>query len=123
MKKIILYAVFSTFLLFETGCKDAINDAIDCILESAFLKIEADIDGNNPKLVHFEFINNDTEGGFTLNQNINWDFGDGNTATSTNNKIDHTFSDIDDYTVTAAYTLHRGSASCNSTKEKIVTIN
>lgn len=122
MKKIIFCAVFSTFLLFESGCKEAIEDTIDCILESAFLKIEADIDGNNPKLVHFEFINNDTEGSFTLNQNINWDFGDGTTATSTNNLVDHTFNSAGDYTVTASYTLHRGSANCSSTKEKTVTI-
>lgn len=123
MKKVIFCAIFSTFLLFETGCKEAIDDAIDCILESAFLKIQAETDGSNPKLVHFEFINNDTEGGFTLNQNINWDFGDGNTTTSTDHKVDHTFNSAGDYTVTASYTLHRGSASCNSTKEKTVTIN
>lgn len=123
MKKIIFCAVFSTFLLFETGCKDVIDDAIDCILESAFLKIQADVDGSNPKLVHFEFINNDTEGSFVLNQNINWDFGDGSTATSTNNKVDHTFNSTGDFTVVATYTLQRGSASCTGTKEKTVTIN
>jgi hypothetical protein len=123
MKRIIPLLLMLPFLLIEPGCKKAIEDAIDCTLESALLSIHADIDGDNLKLVHFEFKNNDTDGKFTLDPEINWDFGDGNTATSTNHKVDHTYADTGDYTVKANYTLRRGDASCSGPKEKTVTIN
>ncbi len=123
MKRIIPIILFMSFLFIEPGCKQAIEDAIDCTIESAFLIIHADVDATNSKLFHFEFINNDTEGSFTLDQEINWDFGDGNTGISTNNKIDHIYADTGYYKAVANYTLRRGDASCNGPKDKDINVH
>ena len=123
MKYLIAIILSATFLLSETGCKKAIDDAVDCTVESIFLSVKTEIDANNPKLVHFEFINNDTEGDFTLDPEIKWDFGDGETGTSNNNKIDHTYSAGGNYSVKADYTLHKGKSSCSSYKEASVNIH
>jgi len=76
MKYLIPVFLFASFLFIETGCKKAIDDAIDCGVESILLSIDAQIDSVNVKLVHFEFINNNTTGDFTLDQQIEWNFGD-----------------------------------------------
>lgn len=123
MKRIIPIILFALFLFIEPGCKKAIDDAIDCVIESVLLSVNAEIDGSNVKLVHFEFINNDTNGSFTLDKEIKWDFGDGNTVTSATLKVDHIYSLAGDYTITATYTLRRGTASCTGPKEKNITIN
>ncbi len=122
MKYLIPVFLFVSFLFIETGCKKVIDDAIDCSLESILLSIDARVDTSNTKLVHFEFINDNTTGDFTLDQQIDWNFGDGETATSTNNKVDHTYTYATDFPVTANYTLHKGSASCTGQKEKTVTV-
>jgi len=122
MKRIILVILFISFLLLGSGCKSVVDDVIDCSIESAFLSIHADIDENNPKLVHFEFVNTDADGGFVLDSDINWDFGDGVTATSTNHKTDHVYTNSGDFKVIATYVLRRGDASCNGPKDKTVTI-
>ena len=123
MKRIIPIILFISFLVFQPGCKSVIDDVIDCSIESAFLSIHAEINTVNPKLVNFEFVNNDKEGGFILDSDIQWDFGDGHTTTSTNHKTDHIYADSGDYKVIAKYVLRRGDASCNGPKEKTITIN
>lgn len=127
MKYIISIVLFSTFLFVQPGCKNAIddivNDIIDCSVESAYLSIHANADTTNSKLVNFEFVNNDTEEKFTLDSDVNWDFGDGVAITSNNHKTEHIYAEAGDYKVTAAYTLRRESATCTSTKEKNITVN
>ncbi len=123
MKKFIPVILIVSFLFVESGCKKAIDDALDCSLESILLSVDAQIDSTNQKLVHFEFINNDTEGKFTLDSEIKWDFGDGKTETSTNHKIDHTYAGPGDYDVKATYTLRKGKDSCTGPKEIPVSIH
>lgn len=122
MKIIISVILFTSFLFIQPGCKDVVDDVIDCTIESLSLSIHDNVDANNSKLVHFEFVNNDTDGSFTQDPNVNWDFGDGNTGTSADNKIDHTYTAAGDYKVVATYTLHKGNASCTGPKDKTVTI-
>lgn len=122
MKQIIPAILLASILFIESGCKKVVEDIIDCTIESALLSIHDEVDGTNPKLVHFEFINNDTGGDFTLDSTINWDFGDGNTTSSTGLKTDHIYSNKGNYKVTASYTLRRGSATCTGYKEDDVTI-
>lgn len=122
MKHILPIVLFVSFLFWESGCKDVVEDVIDCSLESARLSINDEIDENNPKLVHFEFVNKDVDGSFTLDNEVKWDFGDGHTTTSTTLKIDHTYTQANTFAVKATYTLRRGSASCTGPKEKSVTI-
>ena len=123
MKHIIFLILISLILLNVQGCKKTVEDVIDCVAESYLLSISDEVDANNPKLFHFEFVNNDTDGRFTQDSQVNWDFGDGSTATSSNNKIDHTYADIGNYTVKASYTLRNGSASCSGSKEKSISVN
>ena len=122
MKYLIPAFLIMSFLFVETGCKKIIEDAIDCAAESILLSIDARIDTSNAKLVHFEFINDNTSGDLTLDKQIEWNFGDGKTATSTNNKVDHTYTYAADFPVTANYTLRKGSSSCTGQKEKTVTV-
>ncbi len=127
MKRIIPIILFISFLFFEPGCKNVVdeivNDILDCSIESAYLSIHVDSDTTNSKLVYFEFVNNDTEERFTLDLEVNWDFGDGVAITSNNHKTEHAYTEAGDYEVTAAYTLRKGSATCTGTKEKDITVN
>lgn len=122
MKYIIPAVLLSIIIYIQPGCKSTVSDIIDCSIESAFLSIHDNIDTTNSKLVHFEFVNSDTDGGFTLDSDINWDFGDGVTFTSTNHKTEHVYAESGDYKVKATYTLRRGDASCSGPKEKNITI-
>jgi len=123
MKYFISVALFVSIIFIQPGCKSVVDDIIDCSVESGFLSIHADVNAVNPKLVNFEFVNNDKESGFTLDSDIQWDFGDGNTVTSTNHKTEHIYADSGDYKVKAGYTLRRGDATCTGTKEKDIVIN
>ncbi len=123
MKTIHAITVVAILLIFQPSCKNAIDDAIDCSFQSSFLAIHDNVDTANTKLVHFEFVNNDTEGSFTLDSNISWDFGDGTSTTTTNFKATHLYAITGSYTVVANYVLRKGSASCNGPKNKTITIN
>lgn len=110
-------------ILVYSSCKDAVENAIDCSVETLYLNVHADVDTINPLLVHFTFVNNDTiDNRFTLDQNITWDFDDGNKETVSALEISHTYSDAGTYNVKAYYTLSNGSSSCSSNKEISVTL-
>ena len=121
MKKILTVMLVSAFLFMDTGCKKAIEDGIDCVIESMFAVIHADVDSNNSKLMHLKFsiVTNDGE---TLDQALNWDFGDGNSITA-DTLIDHEYGSTGSYDVKVSYTLRKGSESCSTTKTKHITIN
>jgi len=123
MKYLISIALFVTIIFIQPRCTSVVHDIIDCSIESAFLSIHAVADTTNQKLVHFEFVNTDTDGGFTLDSDTQWDFGDGNTTTSTTHKTEHTYTNSGNYKVKASYTLRRGDATCTGTKEKDITVN
>jgi PKD repeat protein len=123
MKNLLIATAISLFFLSQTGCKKIIDDAISCTTESFFLYIEGDVDANNLKLFHFTFVNSDTSGDYTLDNQIKWDFGDGVTETSQGLTIDHTYASTGSYTAKASYTLHKGSSSCSSYKEKAINVN
>lgn len=120
MKKIFIVLLFSAFLFSETTCKKSIDDAIDCVAESLFVVIHADLDSINPKLMHFEFDYSPSEG-FTLELPIKWNFGDGTTIDG-DTKIDHEYESAGSYTAVASYTLKKGSSSCSTTSTKHIVI-
>ena len=121
MKKVLVLIVIAVYVTVMHGCKEITEDIIDCTVESAFLSVHSETDASNQKLVHFEFRNN-SSGDFILDPSIHWDFGDGQTITTTNLKPDHTYVNSGTYHVVASYTLRRGSASCTGTKEHDVTV-
>ncbi len=123
MKNLLIATALSLFFLSQTGCKKAIEDAIDCTTESFFLSVTGNVDANNPKLFHFTFVNNDSSGDYTLDNEIKWDFGDGVTQTSQGLTIDHTYASTGSFTAKANYTLRKGSSSCSGYKEKTINVN
>ena len=122
MKKVIVFIVIAVFIFSMPRCKEIVEDVIDCTVESAFLSVHSEADASNQKLIHFEFRNN-SSGDFILDPSIHWDFGDGQTITTTNLKPDHTYVNSGTYHVIASYTLRRGSASCTGTKTHDVNIH
>ena len=111
----------SAFLFLDTGCKKAIDNAIDCIIESMFAVVHADLDSNNTKLMHFKF-SIVTSDGVTLDHSLNWDFGDGNSVTA-DTLTDHEYGNTGNYDVVVSYTLRKGSESCSTSATKHIVIN
>jgi len=123
---LIAIAIISVFFLSQTACKktaDVIEEEIDCTVDSWFLHINGDADAGNSKLFHFTFVNDDSSGDYTLDNEINWDFGDGSIETSQGLTINHTYANTGSYTVKGSYTLNKGSKSCSSHKEKAINVN
>ena len=117
--------ITSLFFFSQTACKktaDVIEETIDCTVDSWFLKINADVDASNSKLIHFTFVNDDSSEKYTLDNEINWDFGDGVTETSQGLTISHTYANTGSYTVKGSYTLNKGSKSCSSHKQKAINV-
>jgi len=116
-----LWVVIAVYLAIMPSCREIAEDIIDCSIESAFLSVHSEADAADQKLIHFEFRNN-SSGDFILDPSIHWDFGDGQTITTTDLKPDHTYVDSGTYHVVASYTLRRGTASCTGTKEHDVDV-
>ena len=121
MKKLLILLLFPALMLSQITCKKAIDDAIDCISESLFVVVHADLDSTNPKLMHFEFVYNPSEG-FSLETPISWDFGDGNTVEGAIT-IDHEYENTGSYEAVVSYTLKKGSETCSSNSTKHIVIN
>ena len=115
--------LISVVFLIWSSCKSDIEDAIDCTVETAFLSLNYQVDENNPLLVHFTFVNGDTiDNRFTLDQEIRWEFGDGNEETTQGLQVSHTYPDAGSYDVEAYYTLRKGDSNCSSSKNKTVNL-
>jgi len=121
MKNITVLIILAVSITVMSSCKEITEDIIDCTIESAFLSVHSEADATDQKLIHFEFRNN-SSGDFILDPSIHWDFGDGETITTTDPKPDHTYADSGPYHIVASYTLRRGSASCTGTKEHDVEV-
>ena len=121
MKKLFILLLFPVLILSEVTCKKAVDDALDCVSESLFVVVHADLDSINPKLMHFEFVYNPSEG-FILQTPINWNFGDGQTVNG-GVKIDHEYENTGSYDAVISYTLKKGSSSCSSNSTKHIVIN
>ncbi len=123
MRNLSLLFLLLLVILSYSSCKDDVEDAIDCSVESVFLLLNADVDSNTPRLVHFTFVNGDTiENKFTLDPSIRFEFGDGSETTLQSVETSHTYTNAGTFTAKAYFTLRKGSSSCDSYKEKTVTV-
>ena len=120
MKKLLILLLFPALMLSQITCKKAIDDAIDCISESLFVVVHADLDSTNPKLMHFEFVYNPSEG-HSLETPISWNFGDGHTVEGATT-IDHVY-EAGTYEAVVSFTLKKGSETCSSNSTKHIVIN
>lgn len=123
MKRTTFFVFIVITLLTWSSCKDDVEDAIDCTLESTFLSIDHQVDENNPLLVHFTFVNGDTlNNRFALDLEIRWEFGDGNEETTQSLQVSHTYPDAGTYDAKAFFTLRKGDSDCSSSKNKTITL-
>jgi len=53
MKKLAILLLFPALIMSEITCKSAIDNALDCIGESIFVVVHADLDSINPKTYAF----------------------------------------------------------------------
>jgi hypothetical protein len=127
MKNILILCTISLFFI-TTGCEKAINDIVDAIIDCSteyfFMTISSDADADDSKLIHFTFDYSNSSSDYTLDNTINWDFGDGSpTETSQGLMINHTYVNAGPYTVIGYYTLRKGVGSCQSSKQEDIEVN
>jgi opacity protein-like surface antigen len=123
MKNTILLVLVIALTLSFSSCKDAVEDVIDCTVESAYLSLNTKVDTANIRLIHFTFVNGDTIGNrFSLDNSIRWEFGDGTEETTQGLETSHTYAMQGTYEARAHYTLRNGNASCTSYKERTLSI-
>jgi hypothetical protein len=99
------------------GCSKDLEDAMDCSTELLLVDVTHNIDVQNPKMVTFTI---NYTGKYTLNNAVNWDFGDGQTQAATGNTIVHTYTDLGTHIAKANIEISRGSSKCSSTAKETV---
>ena len=122
MKKLLFVILFSSFLFANYSCEKASEEIIDCLIESAFISVNADLDSINPKLIHFKITYNGGGDDVNLDNNIHWNFGDGNKIT-TDTIVDHAYDTAGTYEAEISYTLRDANGTCSSSTKKHIVIN
>lgn len=106
--------------LISFSCGDDLENAIDCVGESALLELKHTADATNAKKIDYEIGYN---GSYTVSS-VKWTFGDGSVIqTVEGNTVSHVYTTAGTYTAKAEVTIKKGSSSCNQSKTKSVTIN
>ena len=116
------YNILGIFLIigicFFYSCHKDSGESISCLGELTHIHLDHTIDADNAKKVSLDVS---YTGKYTLDNSINWDFGDG-TKTSGGKSIEHTYSNTGTFTVTAKVTLKNGDAYCSTEKTEKVNI-
>ena len=117
MKKIAKILMFAMMFFVSISCsKNDAEDALDCIAESAYVKIHNSTDTSNPKLMNYSI---EYSGSGTLSA-VKWTFGDGTTGTGAT--VTHTYAAAGTYEAVAEVTVKKGGSDCGSTHKRTVTI-
>lgn len=115
MKKSLL--LLSLAVIAITACsKSEAGDVIDCLGFSFYLNAHHSAAEGNPKLINFNVTNTNTE--HPLNDNIRWDFGDGNVKTVTGTTVSHTYAQPGTYNAKASVSL-QGTGCSYDLKENV----
>ncbi len=123
MKKALLISVLSLLtivIITQVSCKQATDDIIQCVAESIGVSVNADLDGENNKLMHFKFNYDKSDG--TVLQEIIWDFGDGEKVTNNDTVIDHLYANSGHYDAVMSYTVKINNSTCSSSTAKSINI-
>ncbi len=107
-------------IISQSSCKRVTEDIIDCAAETMGVSINADLDGENNKLMHFKFNYDSSDG--TILQEITWDFGDGEKVTNSDTIIDHIYANSGHYDASMNYTVKMNDGTCSSTTTKSINI-
>jgi PKD repeat protein len=120
MKKIGLFFMLVSIVAFTSSCKKEVEDALDCLFESAYKSVSHTVDEQNPKKVTFTVS---YTGDYTLDTNISWNFGDGNSITSNGTTITHTYAAAGTYEVVTKITVRHEGSHCTTDHKKSITVN
>lgn len=120
MRKRITILFVTLLSVLSFSCGDDLENAIDCVTESALLQLNHTTDATNAKEIDYEIK---YTGEYTVSS-VKWSFGDGSAEQTVNGKtVSHTYTAAGTYTVKADITIKKGSSSCNQSKSKTVTVN
>ena len=120
MRNLLIVLFISSLALSGITCKKTTESIVDCTIQSLTAVMHADLDSETPNLMHFKFYITLTDD-FTLDHNINWDFGNGVKLVS-DTAVDYTYPQSGTYEASATYTLKKGSGSCTSSTTKHIVI-
>lgn len=119
MKKLILICLTLTFGLSSQGCKKTLESIVDCAGESALVGIHATADATDPKLFNVSV----TYSGSNKVSSVEWQFGDGSTATTTTLATIHTYAAAGSYELKANVKIDHSGGSCSTEPKRTVTVN
>jgi len=105
-------------LILSLACKKKTEEAIDCVIELAFVTFTYEPDQQNPKLITFTL-----EYAGAYSTSVEWIFDDGSTQTVTGTTVTHTYSEAGSYHVEANITLlAEDKLSCSVSKSRTVDV-
>ncbi|MWB95523.1 PKD domain-containing protein [Flavobacterium sp. GA093] len=114
----LLLVICSLLFVFSCG-KDDLENAFDCTEQALFIKLTHTTDAANPKKIDYVI---DYSGTYSV-KSVKWTFGDGKTETVNGATTSHIYDAAGTYSVKAEVTIHNGSSSCNSSREKSITVD
>ncbi len=108
-----------SIMLAGSSCLRDLRDSIDCAAEFISVSLHHVTDMEDPKEVSFDLT---YSGSYRVDDQITWDFGDGQSQTRTGLTATHTYASSGNYTVTATVTLRNDDASCTSELTELVRV-
>ena len=114
-KAMLFIAVFGL-----TSCEKEIEGIINCLGEATGLNFDHSISSADPKVVTLTVM---YSGDFTLQNTVQWDFGDGKKLTTSTTSTTHTYSASGTYTAKAITTVKKGDKSCEFENMETIIIN
>ncbi len=110
-----IFGLLGMVLLTFSCSGDDAENIINCLGESAFVRIEIEND-NGDRTVGFSI---DYTGDLVV-RSVEWEFGDGNSGNGTS--VSHTYTAAGSFTVKAIVELRDGDAFCKPEKTRNVTV-
>ncbi|TNF45045.1 MAG: PKD domain-containing protein [Cytophagales bacterium] len=121
MIKTSLYSLSIFLMLFLfSGCKKDLESIVDCLGESVSFKFDHSISSSNAKEATLTVM---YSGSFSLQNTVEWDFGDGKKLTTSSTTTTHTYANPGNYTAKAFVTIKKGGETCNLELTESIVIN